>query len=102
MDFTNTKITSDALTYALCANMGVVSWSYPQNESLRDLIENLKLYPITILPSLSQTQKQILLDNHIVLVRDICKNKDNLNVLEIDKEKRTSVIQEAELICKNQ
>lgn len=100
--FTNTKITSDALTYALCANMGVVSWSYPQNESLRDLIENLKLYPITILPSLSQTQKQILLDNHIVLVRDICKNKDNLNVLEIDKEKRTSVIQEAELICKNQ
>lgn len=100
--FTNTKITSDALTYALCVNMGVVSWSYPQNESLRDLIQNLKLYPITILPSLSQIQKQMLLDNHIVLVSDICKNKDNLNVLEIDKEKRISVMEEAELICKNQ
>src|ERR1035437_3241 len=45
--FTNTKITSDALAYALCVNMGVVSWSYPQNESLRDLTEKERLYPVT-------------------------------------------------------
>lgn len=98
--FTNTKITSDALTYALCANMGVVSWSYPQNEGLRDLIEKYKLFPITILSSLSQTQKQTLLENHIVLVRDICKNKTTLDSLALQTDKVNQIHKEAELICK--
>lgn len=100
--FTNTKITPDALTYALCASMGVVSWSYPQNESLRDLIEEFKLYPITMLTSLSQPQRQMLLDNHIVLVKNICKNKDSLDVLGVQEDKRNSIIKEAELVCRSQ
>lgn len=97
--FTNTKITADALAYALCVNMGVVSWSYPQNESLRDLIEKYKLYPITILSSLSQTQKQMLFENHIVLVKDICKNKENLDILGLQPDKKSKIHKEAELIC---
>ena len=97
--FTNTKITSDALTYALCVNIGVVSWSYPENESLRDLVEEKKLYPITMLFSLSQSQKQILLNSHIVLVKDICKNKDALDVLGLGKDKKNSAFKEAELVC---
>lgn len=97
--FTNTKITSDALSYALCANMGVVSWSYPQNESLRDLIEKYKLYPITIISSLSQSQKQTLLENHIILVRDICKNKANLDLLGLHIDKKDQIHKEALLIC---
>nr|MBI5455767.1 restriction endonuclease [Candidatus Levybacteria bacterium] len=98
--FTNTKITSDALTYALCANMGIVSWSYPQNEGLRDLIEKYKLFPITILDSLSQAQKQILLENHVVLVKDICKNKANLDFLGLHADKRDQIHKESELICR--
>lgn len=98
--FTNTKITTDALSYALCSNMGIVSWSYPQNESLRDLVEKYKLYPITIVSSLSQAQKQILLENHIVLVKDICKNKDNLDILGLNLDKKSQIHKEAELICK--
>lgn len=98
--FTNTKITSDALSYALCTNMGVVSWSYPQNESLRDLIEEHKLYPITILSSLSQAQKQTLLENHIVLVKDVCKNKENLDILGLHLDKKNQIHKEAVLICK--
>ncbi len=97
--FTNTKITPDALTYALCVNMGVVSWSYPQNESLRDLIETLQLYPITMLTSLSEPQKQILLDNHIVLIKNICKNKDSLDLLGVQTDKINSIIKEAQLVC---
>jgi hypothetical protein len=55
--FTNTKITPDALAYALCVNMGVTGWSYPQNESLRDLIEKHRLYPVTLLSTLSRFTK---------------------------------------------
>ncbi len=97
--YTNTKITSDALTYAMCANMGVVSWSYPENESLRDLIEKEKLYPVTIIESLSQSQKQILLDNHIVLIKDICKSPEALNLLEVQPDKRKNILEEAQIVC---
>ena len=97
--YTNTKITSDALNYALCINMGVVSWSYPENESLRDLIEREKLYPVTIIESLSQSQKQTLLDNDIVLIKNICKNQDILDLLEVQPDKRKIILDEALLVC---
>jgi hypothetical protein len=74
--------------------MGVVSWSYPQNESLRDLTEKEKLYPVTILSSLSQNQKQILLDNHTVLVKQILNNKDCLDLLAIENEKKEQIVEE--------
>jgi len=97
--FTNTKITSDALAYALCVNMGVVSWSYPNNEGLRDLVEKEKLYPITILSSLSFAQKQTLLGSHIVLVKDICKNKSLLDILNLQDDKILQIADEASFIC---
>lgn len=97
--YTNTKITTDALTYAQCIGMGIVSWSYPEKESLRDLIEKEKLYPITILDGLSKNLLQILLDNHIVLVRDICQTPNTLDLLEIQPDKRKALLEEAKVIC---
>jgi hypothetical protein len=93
--FTNTKITPDALAFALCVNMGVVSWSYPYKEGLRDLIENKKLYPLTILTTLSQPQKQILLENHIILVHEILKNNESLDLLGIQPDKIKTIVEEA-------
>lgn len=97
--YTNTKITSDAQTYALCVDMGVVSWSYPDKQSLRDLVEKEKLYPITILESLSNMQTQTLLENNRVLVSDICKNKGLLDLLDIHDDKKREVFEEAQGIC---
>ncbi len=94
---TNTRITPDALSYALCSNIKVISWNYPANEGLRDLIEKSKLHPITVLTTLSQSQKQSLLNNHIVL----CKNiSGNLELLNLPEEKKKSVLQEAEFVCR--
>jgi Holliday junction resolvase-like predicted endonuclease len=96
--FTNTKITPDALAYALCVQMNVTGWNYPQNEGVRDLIEQNKLYPVTLLSSLSQTQVQLLLENHVILVSEILKNTASLDVLEVQPDKKTSVIEEAKQI----
>jgi len=93
--FTNTKITPDALAFALCVNMGVVSWSYPQQEGLRDLAEKERLYPVTILSSLSQAQKRILLDSHIILVNELIKDSECLDLLGIQSDKKEQVIEEA-------
>ncbi|MGA2967687.1 MAG: restriction endonuclease [Candidatus Levyibacteriota bacterium] len=96
--FTNTKITPDALAYALCVGMGVTSWSYPQEESLRDLIEKHKLYPLTLLSSLSEPQKQILLDSHIVLIREILQNESCLDILALQDDKKAQIINEAKQV----
>lgn len=92
---TNTKITPDALSYALCENIKVISWSYPENESLRDLIEKHKLYPITQLTGISNSQKQELLSKNIVLIRQIASSPINLNEISLPEAKKREIINEA-------
>lgn len=99
--FTNTKVTEDALAYALCSDMKVIGWSYPNGESLRDLIEKSRLFPITSLTTLSQLQKQELMQNHIIMCKDLVKKPDFLDVLAIDKNKKGKVLEEANFIIAN-
>lgn len=96
---TNTKTTIDANTYALCRGMKVISWNYPEGESLRDMIEQSTLHPITILTTLNQSQKEKLLENHIVLCKDIRQNASVLDILPISKEERERTLAEVAFIC---
>ena len=96
---TNTKTTTDVIDYALCMNMKVISWSYPQGESLRDLVEKSGLTPITSSALLSYNQKQTLLENHIVLCRDICDNPSILDLVGLEEEKKKEVLSEMQFIC---
>ena len=95
---TNTKITPDALDYAICSSMKVIAWDYPENGSFRDLIEKYKLHPITMLTSLSQNQKQLLAGNHVVLAKDICKNPSSLDILGLPQDKKNSILSECQYV----
>lgn len=95
---TNTKITLDALRFATCSNMKVISWDYPENGSFRDLIEKYKLHPITILTSISASQKQLLLENHVTLAKDICKNSSFLDILGLPEDKKNSILSECQFV----
>lgn len=96
---TNTKISLDAIAYGVCMGMKVVSWNYPEGESLRDIIENAHLQPITALTTLSQNQKQKLLENHIVLCKNICQNPNLLDQLGIEEEAKKAILAEAQFVC---
>jgi len=95
---TNTKITQDALNYALCSNMKVISWNYPEKGNFKDLIEKYKLYPITVLVNLTQNQKQLLAAEHIVLAKDVCKNPACLDILGLPSDKKNSVLSECQFL----
>jgi hypothetical protein len=45
----NTRVSQEALKYALCIGQEVLSWRYPPEEGLERLIEQKGRYPITIL-----------------------------------------------------
>ncbi len=96
---TNTKITTDAITYAQCNNIRVIGWSYPEQGNLRDLIEQARLAPITTLTFLSQGQLQKLLEHNIVLCKDLCTNPSLLNLLPISDSKKGDILSQAAFVC---
>lgn len=95
---TNTKITPDALNYAICSGVKVLSWDYPEKGSFRDLIEKYKLHPTTMLTSITQNQKQILAENHTVLAKDVCRNPASLDILGLRNDKKESILSECEYV----
>lgn len=54
---TNTRFSSDALQYGKCSELKLLSWDYPENNGLKDLIEKYRIFPITTLAHLTQKQK---------------------------------------------
>ncbi len=68
---TNTRCTNDAMQYAACSDFGIVSWRYPEESSLEKLIEDKRLYPVTILPSARKGPLEVLLKKDFMLAQDI-------------------------------
>ena len=68
---TNTRCTTDAIKYAECAGLRIVSWRYPEKDSLEKMIESRGLYPVTILSAVKKASLEVLFRNDIILARDI-------------------------------
>jgi len=98
---TNTKFSSDAIQYGNCAGLKLLGWDYPIKGSLKDLIDDLGLYPITCLTTLTRAEKQSLLDRKIVLCSEICSNPNLLYDLGMNEAKVKRVIEEGQSLCKN-
>ncbi len=96
---TNTRFTSDALEYGKCAGLHLVSWNYPKGHSLKDMIEKEGYFPITVLTSLNQNQKQLLLDEGTVLCRQIYESPEILNQLDINTAKKNALLEEISNLC---
>lgn len=95
---TNTKATIDAFIFGDCVGLKVIGWSLPEGESLRDIVEKKGLLPITALTSLTHEQHKKLLENHIVLCKELSNTPDALFLLGLSPEKRKQVLEEATLI----
>lgn len=68
---TNTRCTSDAIQYAECVGLRIVSWRYPEKSGLERLIEEKRLYPVTVLHSVRRPMLDPLFRADIVLAQDI-------------------------------
>ena len=96
---TNTRFTNDALQFGNCCGLYLLSWDYPKNNGLKDRIDRLGLYPITVSTLLTNREKQFLLSRDVVLCRELADNEfylDHLGVSEIRKEK---ILNEIKLLC---
>ncbi|HXX56992.1 MAG TPA: restriction endonuclease [Thermodesulfovibrionales bacterium] len=98
---TNTRCTSDAIQYASCVGLKIVSWRYPEKESLETMIEEKRLYPVTILPSARKDALEVLFRNDIILVKDIADTDEELFIGRsgLDRTAAKLLKQEADRLC---
>ena len=98
---TNSKFTSDAIDYGKCKNLYMLSWDYPLNNSLRDLIDRSGLYPLTCMTSLTKQEKQWLLAKDFVLAREIYQNEHMLLKAGVIQARIETVRDEGTKLCNN-
>lgn len=96
---TNTRFTKDATQYAKCIGLKLLSWDYPKNRGLKDLIGRVNLHPITCLSSLKDDAKQMLLEDDIVFCMQLSDNSRPLKKIGLDSKSIIRVQKEAGEIC---
>lgn len=97
---TNNRFTSDAMTFAHCSGLQLLSWDYPEKMSLRKRIDEGQLYPITCLTTLTLAEKDKLLVHEVILAREIINNTTALEEIGIGPNRIKNVIKEASELCK--
>lgn len=96
---TNTKFSSSVISYANCAGLSLIGWSYPKQGNLQDLIEKTGLHPLTCLPSIPNKVKQQLLNDKVVLCRTLKQNPEILNSYGLKQERVNAILAEASRLC---
>ncbi len=84
---TNTRFTLDAINYAKCVGLRLLSWEYPKGNGIVDNIDHFGLYPITALAILKQFEKKILIERDIILITELRDNPKILYELHIPEKR---------------
>lgn len=97
---TNTRFTKDAIVYGNCTGLYLLSWDYPKGNSIKDRIDRLGLYPITVSTLLTKREKQFLLSRDVVLCRQLLKDSFYLDHLGVSDTRKTKILKEVGSLCK--
>jgi hypothetical protein len=95
---TNTRFTTDSIQYGMCKGMYLLSWDYPINGSLKQLVDTYDLFPITVLNTLSKKDKDVLIRAGFITCSDLRKTKDWEKEIYITPQKLVLVQKELDLI----
>lgn len=98
---TNTRCTSNAVTYAKCMGLNIRSWSYPDGDSLQKMIEDKRLYPVTIISGIKSGLISTLIKEDIILLKDLAgmKNSEIEKMLKLTPKKAAALKKQADQLC---
>jgi hypothetical protein len=94
---TNTRCTKAAHQYGRCRRMMIISWDKPPGEGLRELVNQTKLYPITLLSVLPQSIYKRLIEQDIVDLQQFLE-ADEQTLAEFPPKLITQAKEEARLL----
>ena len=96
---TNTRFSEDAIKYAKCNNIKLLSWNYPPDNGIKIRMNRWKIYPLTTLTLISQEEKENLLENDIVLCSELAENEYLINKIGISKSRKKRILDEIAQLC---
>lgn len=96
---TNTKFTTQAIEYGACAGLSLLSWDYPKQGNLRELIEETGVHPISCLTTLTTQHKRLLMQKGVVLCRQLREHPDTLRELGLPEQAITAALGETDRVC---
>lgn len=83
---TNSYFTQDSMDFSKYYGLGLLSWDYPTDKSLKTLIDQKALYPVTCLTTLTKEEIAGLLQKNIVLVKEVAELPDLMARQEVRNE----------------
>lgn len=96
---TNNRFTDDAIKFSICSNLNLLSWDYPKGNSLRNKIDSAQIYPVTCLTTLTQMEKDKLLMQEVITVKDLMQHSDWLSKIGVSKNRIKNILFEANQLC---
>lgn len=93
---TNTKFTLDAIKYAECVGLKLLSWDYPKNNGIGRNIDDFGLYPITALTTITKLEKEQIIDNDIILINELKKAPAVLDKIGVSPNRIKRILNEVE------
>ncbi len=90
---TNTRFTGDAEKFGKCSGLNLIAWDYPNDNSLKNMIDRSGLHPLTSLKSLTKKDKEAILEQGIVLCKEL--SEEILLKSNIDTKKFKKILLEA-------
>lgn len=96
---TNNRFTEDAISFAICCGLQLLSWDYPTGNSLKNKIDANQIYPVTCLTTLTVAEKDKLLMQNIITVKDLLKHSDWLLKIGLSANRKKNILKEANQLC---
>ena len=96
---TNNRFTDEAVKFASCSKLSLLSWDYPIGNSLKNKIDLNQIYPVTCLTTLTMAEKDKLLVQDIITALDLIQHADWLSKIELSPNRIKNVLLEANQLC---
>lgn len=96
---TNTKFTKQVEIYAACVGLQLISWDYPASGNLQELIERTGVHPVSCLTSISKAQKRLLMEEGVVLCRQVKHNPKKVAALGLSETATGKLYSEIDGLC---
>ena len=96
---TNTRFSLDAINYAKCVGLHLLSWDYPENNGLKQNVDQFALYPITTLTTLTKQEKDFLIENDIILTQELFNPSHWLEKVGVSPIRTKRVLTEIRNLC---
>lgn len=96
---TNTRFTTDAISFGECTGLQMLSWDYPAGRGLKEIIDEKRIFPVTVLTKLTNAEKQDLMEQGIVICSQLLKNPTALTRIGLDDRRMQKILEEVRSLC---